>query len=182
MVVTALMGWAVLAGSYFVVLPLFGVLSPVTWALTWLGWLAAGVAPMAGAVRSRRRRPAVVGGACVVLAVTALATLGPPARTAEDLYRWHRADLDRLAASGIGDDRALPPRLRFLAVDGQAQLRCTTSGCGPFLLLWQDWRAESGGGLAYFPKPPDADVALATASGDIGVPTRELGHGWWLVE
>jgi hypothetical protein len=47
--------------------------------------------------------------------------------------------------------------------------------------MWQDWRAENGGGIAYFSTPPTVDTTIATAAGDVGSPTRPLGDGWWLV-
>lgn len=31
-------GWVALAGVYGLVLPVFGVVSPVTWTAAWLGW------------------------------------------------------------------------------------------------------------------------------------------------
>ncbi|MEV4641051.1 hypothetical protein AB0J80_27285 [Actinoplanes sp. NPDC049548] len=188
------MGWAALACSYFVAVPVFGVLSPVTWTMAYLGWLGAILGPAYGALRSARIRgltPTVMWWCLwVVLAVAILTMLRPPVLTVDDLYQRHRADLDQLAAEyraeGIGEDRALPLRLRFLAVDGQAHLRCTSRdpdrGCGVYLMLWQDWRAEAGFGIAYFPVRPNSEVRITTASGDSGGPTRELGKGWWLVE
>ena len=127
---------------------------------------------------------------CGLLATALLTVLRPPALSVDGMYRWHHADLDRLAAEyragRIDGDRALPLRLRFLAIDGQASIRCTSKdrgyGCGLFLLLWQNWRGEAGVGIAYFPVRPDAGVMIATAPGHVGVPRRELGHGWWLVD
>ncbi|MEU4243305.1 hypothetical protein [Actinoplanes sp. NPDC026619] len=50
-----------------------------------------------------------------------------------------------------------------------------------FVQLWQDWRAESGTGLAYFAEPPTTPTPITTASGDLGHPKREVGDGWWWV-
>ncbi|MEU4421106.1 hypothetical protein AB0F81_10790 [Actinoplanes sp. NPDC024001] len=51
-----------------------------------------------------------------------------------------------------------------------------------FVQTWQNWRAESGTGLAYFAGPPAAGTRITTASGDFGHPQREVGDGWWGVE
>ncbi|MFI7602531.1 hypothetical protein [Actinoplanes sp. NPDC049681] len=185
-----MVGWAVLAGSYYLVLPVFGVPSTVTWALAWVGWLGAILGPVHGAVRSgrfRRIAPIAMWSAGGLLAAILLAVLRPPARTVDSVYQWHRADLDQLAAEyragSIDRDRPLPWRLRFLSIDGHAHVRCAEEnyGCGLFLLLYQNLRGEAGAGIAYFPMRP-AGVTIATAPGASGEPQRELGHGWWLVD
>ncbi|TDC39170.1 hypothetical protein E1211_04845 [Micromonospora sp. 15K316] len=71
----------------------------------------------------------------------------------------------------------MPWRLTYLSIDGQAHRR----GGALYLPVWQDWRAESGVGLAYFPTSPNPDTLIATASGDMGHPVRYLGDGWWWV-
>jgi hypothetical protein len=189
------LGWLVLAASYYLVLPLFGVLSTVTWALVSLCWLWVVGVPVLVAgrlVRRRAVRPMVAWSLVAVLAGALLWTLGPPHRTPEGQFGQHRGDLLRLAADyragRIGGGTALPWRLRFLSVDGQAHRRCGSADpptgrkdCALFLLLWQDWRAESGTGLAYYPTRPRPDASIVTAEGDIGTPVRELGAGWWVV-
>jgi hypothetical protein len=193
--VAVVLGWLALAASYGLVLPLFGVLSMVTWSLISLCWLwvivvpvlAAGVLAWHGAVR-----PAVVLSLLAVLTGAALWTLGLPQCTPEGQFRQHRGDLARLAADyragRVDGDTALPWRLRFLSVDGQAHRRCGLADpqtgrkdCALFLLLWQNWRAESGIGFAYYPTRPGPDASIVTAEGDVGEPVRELGEGWWLV-
>ncbi|WP_346116279.1 hypothetical protein [Micromonospora coerulea] len=97
--VPTLVSWLALAGSYYVVLPVFDVLSAVTWALAWLSWLTAVLGPAHGAVglaRSQKMRLAAA--SCAALAVIALSMVGFPARTPDDLYQRHRGGLDRLAA------------------------------------------------------------------------------------
>jgi hypothetical protein len=194
-VVVVVLGWLALAGSYYLVLPLFGVLSTTTWVLIWVGWLWVIVVPAIAAVRlawRRAVRPAVVWSLLAVLAASALWTMGLPQRTAEGLFRQHRGDLARLAsdyqAGTFGDGDVLPWRLRLLSVDGRAHRRCGSADpqagrkdCALFLLLSQNWRAESGMGLAYFPTRPAPDASIVTAEGDIGAPVREFGGGWWLV-
>jgi hypothetical protein len=193
--VVVVVGWLALAASYYLVLPLFGVLSMVTWSLIWLCWLCVTVVPTLAAGRlawRRAVRPAVVWSLFAVLAEIALWTVGLPQRTAEGQFRQHRGDLAQLAADyqagRIGGDAALPWPLRFLSVDGRAHRRCGSADpqtgrkdCALFLLLWQDWRAESGIGFAYYPTRPGPDASIVTADGDIGAPVRELGEGWWLV-
>jgi hypothetical protein len=50
-----------------------------------------------------------------------------------------------------------------------------------FVQMWQNWRAESGTGLAYFARPSTTATTIATAEGDVGQPRREVGDGWWWV-
>jgi hypothetical protein len=187
--VPALIGWLLAAGALLAARPLFGSVSIVVWALAWTGWVGAVAGSGYAAVRCRSIRWRVAGVVSAASAVFALLAVGPPARSPEDLYRAHRAALDRLAgdyrAGHITGDRSLPARLRFLTVDGVAHPRCGSRtppvNCGLFLLLDQDWRGESGAGMAYFPAPPAADRPIATAPGGVGVPVRELGGGWWLI-
>jgi hypothetical protein len=195
LVVVLVLGWLALAASYYLVLPLFGVLSTVTWALVSLCWLWVVGVPVlvAGGLAWRRAvRPMVVWSLVAMLAGALLWTLGLPQRSPEGQFGQHRSDLMRLAADyragRIGGDAALPWRLRFLSVDGRVHRRCGLADpragrtdCALFLLLWLDWRAESGIGFAYYPTRPGPDASIVTAEGDIGKPVRELGEGWWLV-
>jgi hypothetical protein len=41
---------------------------------------------------------------------------------------------------------------------------------------------EVGVGFAYFPVAPGPDASIATAEGDAGIPTRQIGDGWWWVQ
>jgi hypothetical protein len=184
-------GWLALVDSYCLALPVFGVLSTATWSLTSLSWMWVIVVPILGAGRlawHRRVRLAVVLTLLTVLTGAALWAWGPPRRTPEGQFRQHRSDLARLAddyrAGRIDDDTALPWRLRFLSIDGLAHPRCGFGhkDCALFLLMWQDWRHESGMGFAYYPTPPGPEAAIVTAEGDVGQPVRDLGAGWWLVD
>ena len=96
-------------------------------------------------------------------------------------YREHRTALAELAE----DYRAgrvpeggltLPPDLRPLCPSGFAYAGRTVV----FLQMWQNWRHESGTGLAYFRDTPTAQMRITTAEGDDGYPRREVGDGWWV--
>ncbi|MEU4625350.1 hypothetical protein AB0G04_35940 [Actinoplanes sp. NPDC023801] len=96
-------------------------------------------------------------------------------------YRAHRTALAELAreyrAGRLDGKLVLPPSLRSLSPSGIAYAGPTAL----FVQLWQNWRAESGTGLAYFAEPPTAQTTVTTASGDFGYPRREVGDGWWWV-
>lgn len=96
-------------------------------------------------------------------------------------YRLHQAALADLAegyrAGRLDGELTLPADLRSLCPSGFAY-------AGPdvmFVQLWQNWRAESGTGLAYFAEPPTGAMSVTTASGDVGHPKWEVGDGWWWV-
>lgn len=181
-------------------LPFFGVLSPVTWVLSWCGWIwVLGGASLAlfGSVRRRNWWSVSVFGALAVLAGSGLWALGLPQSSPDGQFRQHRNELGRLAADyragrltwGEEADSALPLRLRFASIDGRAYRRCGTTDsdaepplCALYLPAWQNWRAENGTGIAYYPREPGPDAAIMTAAGDIGVPVKELGDGWWWVD
>jgi hypothetical protein len=184
-----------LAGSYSLVLPVFGVLSPVTWSVIMACWLwVIGVA-LGTAVRLARRGArwwAASWSVLALLATIGMWTTGWPQLTPEAYFRHHRHDLALLAADyragRLGTDNGLPWRLRSMSVDFQSHDRCGVTdpqtgrkSCALFLLAWQDWRAEVGVGFAYYPTRPGPDASLMTAAGDLGSPTRELGDGWWWV-
>jgi hypothetical protein len=192
-VVGCLGGWVALAGSYYLVLPLFGVFSTVTWSLAAVSWLWVISMPVVAAfgliVYGGRRLGAAVG-MLAVFAGVGLWIVGPPRLSPEGLFRHHRHELARLAAEyrTTGDDAVLSWRMRFVSVDGRVHRRCGSTDaqtgrkdCALFLLQWQDWRAESGGGLAYYLTRPGPDASIVTAEGDTGEPVREIGQGWWVI-
>jgi hypothetical protein len=97
-------------------------------------------------------------------------------------YREHRTALAELAE----DFRAgrlpegtltLPPELHSLSPSGYAYAHRTEV----FVQMWQNWRHESGTGLAYFAAPPTDQTIVNTAEGDSGTPQREVGGGWWWI-
>jgi hypothetical protein len=96
-------------------------------------------------------------------------------------YRLHRAALAELVegyrAGRLDGGLTLPADMRSLCPSGFAYASPTVL----FVQLWQNWRAESGTGLAYFAEPPTEPTPVTTASGDRGYPKREVGDGWWWV-
>lgn len=96
-------------------------------------------------------------------------------------FREHRTELGALAAdyrAGLLNGRiTLSPDLRLLSPSGYAYADSTTL----FIQMWQNWRAESGTGIAYFAEPPPEQTLISTAEGDNGHPQREVGDGWWWV-
>lgn len=96
-------------------------------------------------------------------------------------YQLHRAALGELVegyrAGRLDGELTLPADMRSLCPSGFAYASPTVL----FVQLWQNWRAESGTGLAYFAEPPTGPTPITTASGDLGYPKREVGDGWWWV-
>jgi hypothetical protein len=122
--------------------------------------------------------------ATLVLAATSLVVVTRQSRHGDYVdyqYRTHRTGLARLAADyragRLNGDVTLPPDVRSLCPSGFAYATPTAL----FVQMWQNWRAESGTGLAYFAAPPTPATAIQTAEGDTGRPQREVGDGWWWV-
>jgi hypothetical protein len=104
---------------------------------------------------------------------------------------WHHDDLNALAAAydrgEVREGHKLPWSLRLLSSDDVAHVWSVDRGddLEPsvlFIQTWQDWRAESGVGLAYLPAGHDTGAMVRTAEGDGGHATRALGGGWWRIE
>ncbi|MFI7209598.1 hypothetical protein [Micromonospora maritima] len=178
-------GWLALLVGHYLAYPLSAVLplgGLVVGAACWV--LAAGCSVAALVALLQRR---AYGWATVVLLVAAgvggvLWTTDWERVYVDSQFRLHRDGLDDLAAQHragtLPTDARLPWQLGHLSVDGQSH----RSGDARYLPLWQDWRGESGVGIAYFPTPPGPDTLIATAPGDVGQPVRHLGDGWWWVE
>jgi hypothetical protein len=97
-------------------------------------------------------------------------------------YREHRTALAELAenyrAGRLPEgELTVPPDLRSLCPSGYAYASPTKV----FVQMWQNWRHESGTGLAYFAASPTNQTTVTTAEGDTGHPQREMGDGWWWV-
>ncbi|WP_155123561.1 MULTISPECIES: hypothetical protein [unclassified Actinoplanes] len=174
-----------MASTYYLAMPLFGVLSLFGWLVIggcWVGVVATSALAMLASCRDRAYGWAV---ACLVVAVLSgvgvVSTDWRPVYT-DSQFRLHRGELGELAAEyqagRLVSDSELPWRLRYLSIDGQAHVRDGAL----YLPVWADWRAESGGGFAYFPSSPGPDTMVGTAAGDTGRPVRALGDGWWWVD
>lgn len=174
--------WLPLVVTKYLAYPLYALLTLLlllVWAGCWL--LAVGSSVAAVVVLLRRRAYGWAAGALVVaLGLGLVVDSTDWERTYIDTqFRLHRNQLADVAADyragSLAQDAALPWGLRHLSHDG----RVRASEGVLYLPLWQDWRAESGLGLAYFPSAPARVVD--TAAGDQGKPLRHLGDGWWYI-
>ncbi|WP_157744367.1 hypothetical protein [Micromonospora viridifaciens] len=177
-------GWLSLMACNYLAYPLFDALSLLALLVMAACWLLAVGGSVAALVALLRRRAYgwAAGALVVALGFGLVVQATNWERTYVDSqFRLHRGQLAELAASHragtLPPDAVLPWRLRYLSIDGRAHRRDGAL----YLPVWQDWRAESGVGLGYFPTSPGPDTLIATASGDIGHPVRYLGDGWWWI-
>ncbi|SIQ81338.1 hypothetical protein [Micromonospora avicenniae] len=177
-------GWLSLLVCNYLAYPLLDVLSLLALPVLAGCWLLAVSTSVAALVVLLVRRAYVWAAGALALAIGSgliLQTTDWERAYVDSQFRLHRSQLAELAAGyRVGEpppDVALPWRLRYLSIDGQAHERDGAL----YLPVWQDWRAESGVGLAYFPTSPTPDAVIATASGDKGKPVRYLGDGWWWI-
>ncbi|WIM93490.1 hypothetical protein ACTOB_005470 [Actinoplanes oblitus] len=179
-------GWLLLVPVLRLALsPSFGgsYLALALWFATLL--LAASVSITAVLIACLRRSWAVAALSLVLAAAGVIATTRQPSPLdyVDYQYRTHRAAFAGLAEdyrAGRLDregDLVLPAELRPLCPTGFAYAGPTAV----FIQIWQDWRAEAGTGLAYYPGPPDMANYINTAPGGQGLPRREVGDGWWWV-
>lgn len=183
-----------------------GVLSCAGWLLLIPAWWLAGTPPLVGSFVGRGislvavlfavfvslaailfacvRRSWGVAVVSLCLAAAALVVVSrqdSQVYPVDHRYQLHRAALAELAddyrAGRLNGELSLPADLRSLCPSGFAYADRAVL----FVQLWQNWRAESGTGLAYFAEPPTEPTPVTTASGDFGYPEREVGDGWWWV-
>ncbi|GAA3443346.1 hypothetical protein [Planomonospora venezuelensis] len=98
-----------------------------------------------------------------------------------DSQFWlHRDEFAALVeANEKGRRLTAPWWMEYLSIDGQIRQQ----GSVLYLPVFEDsWRAETGRGIAHLPGSPTSETIVQTASGDIGIPVRDLGDGWWWVE
>lgn len=159
-------------GSYFSLPLWFGALL--------LAVLVSTTAVLVAGVR-RSWGVAVVSLALAAAGVVAAPRPSSPVEYVDRQYRDHRAALSALArdyrAGRLDGTLTLPAGVRDLCPSGFAYASPTAL----FVQMWQNWRAESGTGLAYFARPPAPGTMIQTADGDQGQPQREVGDGWWWV-
>lgn len=162
-----------LLGSYFA-LPI--------WVAGFL--LAAAVSILAILIACARRSwgIAVASLALAATGVVATTQLNSQVDIIDYQYREHRTALAELAENYRAGrlpkgQLTLPPALHSLSPSGYAYASPTEV----YVQMWQNWRHESGTGLAYFADPPTDQTTVNTAEGDRGSPQREVGDGWWWV-
>lgn len=178
-------GWLLLVPAWWLAeTPLF-VGSFVGWGISWVALLFAVLVSIAAILIACVRRSWGVAVVSLCLAATAFVVVSrhdSQAYPVDYRYRLHRAALAELVqdyrAGRLDGGLTLPADLRSLCPSGFAY----ASPTGLFVQLWQNWRHESGTGLAYFTDPPTEKSVVNTADGDQGYPRREVGDGWWWVE
>ncbi|MEU8656184.1 hypothetical protein [Actinoplanes philippinensis] len=152
------------------------------WAAAFLFGAAVSITAVLVAASRRSWGVAAAGLVLAAAGIVAVTRLNPQVNYIDYQYREHRTALARLAEdfrAGRLPDSAftLPPDLSSLSPSGYAYATSTEV----FVQMWQNWRHESGTGLAYFADPPDPQARVNTAEGDFGHPQREVGGGWWWV-
>jgi hypothetical protein len=177
-------GWLMVPVLWLAQGPPFGgsYLSQAIWLAVLLG---AGLISAAAVLTACLRRSWGVAVVTLALAVTGVVVTTRNHAQGDYIdheYRAHRTALSELAqdyrAGRLDGSLTLPHDLDSLCPSGFAYASRTVL----FVQMWQNWRAESGTGLAYFAAPPAADTSVTTASGDRGRPQRQVGDGWWWVE
>lgn len=194
-----LIGWGTVAVIEYATTPLLNFL-PLPGLLIILGAWSFAIVASASTVRSSAiGRPryipvlttAVVVGAGVLIGLTDWNTT-----YTDSQFTLHRSTFDELAeahdAGTLSEDVSLPLTMRYLTSDGQAHIQSASVGGATdppqpdvlYVQLWQNWRAESGYGIAHFrfAATPHPDALIMTALGDLGKPSRHLGNGWWVIE
>ncbi|MFI6324597.1 hypothetical protein ACIBG8_44215 [Nonomuraea sp. NPDC050556] len=88
---------------------------------------------------------------------------------------WLHRDSLRHLAEDFDNGRPLtvPAWMGWFTMNGEVRPQGNTL----YLPVWEDWRAETGVGIAYRPQG-----VLQTAAGDLGHARWELGDGWWWVQ
>ncbi|MFD1370877.1 hypothetical protein [Actinoplanes sichuanensis] len=179
-------GWLLLIPVWWLAETPLLVGSFVGWGISWVALSFAVLVSIAAILIACVRRSFGVAVVSLSLAVAAFVIVSrhdSPAYSVDYRYRLHRAALAELAqdyrAGRLdGGLPAVPADLRSLCPSGFAYASPTEL----FVQLWENWRHESGTGLAYFADPPTEKSVVNTADGDQGYPRREVGDGWWWVE
>ncbi|XVQ86020.1 hypothetical protein ACQP2K_00850 [Microbispora siamensis] len=92
---------------------------------------------------------------------------------------WVHRDTVTALADAYESDRpmTMPSWMEHLSANGKIERQ----GNALYLPVFLDqWRGESGAGIAYLPN--GSRRVVQTAAGDIGYPVRDLGGDWWWVE
>ncbi|MEV0971642.1 hypothetical protein [Microtetraspora glauca] len=178
----ASLGWLSLAGACYLRLPLFRAIWLGYWLLIvalW-AWVFLWTFLTVMTYLSRKAYARATGALLVAVIVGALLSV-PKWENAfiDSLFLLQRDRFDALAtAYRNGEPLPVPWWMSLLSIDG----RVGAQEHALYLPVYEDWRAETGVGIAYVPLPLDADDWIVTAAGDMGRPTRSFGNGWWWVE
>jgi hypothetical protein len=180
-------GWAALAATSYLTLPIFGIVGLAGWLIIagcWVWALAASGFAIASLARHRAYGRAVVSAGLAIVAAVGTWHADWLALYLDSQVWLHRDTLDELVTAHRGAhppaDTPLPWQIRYLSIDGRAHWQTGTNAL--YLPMWQNWRGEAGGGLVYLTEPLDADAAIVTAPGGVGMPDRYIGDGWWWVQ
>ncbi|MFB9527582.1 hypothetical protein [Nonomuraea roseola] len=182
-VLMALIGWLVLAATYFLYIPIFHSIWLFVWPLIGVGWLWAALWSWVAVMSylSIRRYGRALAGLVIAVAFGAAlwTTDWPVFHVRSVLWLEHEAFAELAADYEKGKPLTVPAWMRYLAVDGDIQAQKD----GLYFPVFVDlWRAETGRGFAYVPVARGREPVLQTAEGDLGSPTRHLGGGWWWVD
>lgn len=179
----AFFGWLLLAAAYYFYIPIFHTIWLFIWLLIGFGWVSAGVWSFTAVISYLSIR--AYARACVTLtiAVTIGACLWhtdwPKASVRSMIWLRGEAFAEVATAYERGRPVVVPSWMKSLAIDGEVQAQ--ENGLY-FPVFVDEWRAETGEGFAYIPGAPSRQKLLQTADGDLGIPTHDLGNGWWWVE
>ncbi|MEU3167278.1 hypothetical protein [Streptosporangium sp. NPDC006930] len=181
-VLKVVLAWFVLLALEYFWIPVFRV----SWLFAWLAimaswlWVISRSTAVVMSYLSLRDYGRCVAALLLTLGVGAVArTADWEALYAESLIWSHQAAFAQLAVDH-GNHRPLtvPGWMEYLSIDGQVRPQGDTL----YLPVFEDWRAETGRGVAYIPGSDGRGTTIQTASGDLGSATHDLGDGWWWVE
>jgi len=178
----ALLGWLLLVVACYLRLPLGRALSLWYWLLitallAWAAWwtFLAVMADLSRKAYLRATVPLLTG----VIVAAALAIPNWENAFIDSLFLLQQDRFDAIGtAYRQGEPLPVPWWMGLLSIDGSVQAQED----GVYLPVYEDWRAETGAGIAYVPSPPDPETVFMTAAGDVGRPVRSFGDGWWWVE
>ncbi|MGI5493145.1 hypothetical protein [Microtetraspora malaysiensis] len=180
--VMASLGWLLLAAACYLRLPLFRAIWLCYWLLITALWAWAFLWTFLMVMSHLSRKAYTRATMTLLVAVTAGALLSVPKwenAFIDSLFLLQRDRFDALAtAYRNGQSLPVPWWMGLLTIDGRVQPQKHAL----YLPVYEDWRAETGVGIAYLPSPLDVDDWIMTAAGDTGRPTRPYGNGWWWVE
>ncbi|MEU5867379.1 hypothetical protein ABZ815_39840 [Nonomuraea sp. NPDC047529] len=181
-VIMAVLGWLALTVASYLSLPMFQTIWWFSKLVTTAAWLWAALWSFTAVMASLSLKAHAR--SFVMLTITVF--LGAVIFRADwqtlyiDSQFWLHGDefAALVAENENGRPLTVPWWMEYLSLDGQVRQQ----GEVLYLPVFEDWRAESGRGIAHLPGPPTPKTIIQTAAGDMGFPVRDLGDGWWWVE